>query len=412
MALRTSLACVLLAVVLSTVHAFHTQPLYKCTFNSKYASKVCRHKSERSERMFRMKASKEEPQAQERDPRRERAERLADEMRKELPQLFDLTYEPKWGLYAEKVRFIDPLNEFEGVAKYKSNIKMLKDSPLFGDSKMDLHDAVVQEDGSLITRWTLAMTFKPFPWKPRLLFTGTSQYFMDEAGLVTRHVDKWDSIDQQSPFSQEALGVLIKQMLPDITKQGVQVLKGGNKEDLVYTVVRKTAIMEVRKYAPFEIIQTEDEGVYSRETYEAALDQLRSYRGDALTKPSNKAGTVLPTTDPLLQIDNGSGCTSLAYVHATSKRGKAPQPMDKTLEVKARGSKLVAVYSVRGFGADRTRDEEVVQRYVTSLREAAASEGFKILDDDKFTIASYADGYEVWVRVEAKPEALRVRSER
>ena len=43
---------------------------------------------------------------------------------------------------------------------------MLKDSPLFKDSKMDLHEAVVQPDGSVLTRWTLAMTFKAFPWQP------------------------------------------------------------------------------------------------------------------------------------------------------------------------------------------------------------------------------------------------------
>lgn len=65
-----------------------------------------------------------------------------------------------------QVKFVDPLNEFEGVSKYKSNIKMIKDSPLFQGAKMDLHDAVVQEDSSVITRWTLAMTFKPAPWKP------------------------------------------------------------------------------------------------------------------------------------------------------------------------------------------------------------------------------------------------------
>jgi hypothetical protein len=184
-----------------------------------------------------------------------------------------------------QVKFVDPLNEFEGVSKYQSNIQMLKDSPLFGESKMDLHDAVVQPDGSVITRWTLSMTFKPFPWKPvspscksdgcmyenkktnldlttsfccpqKLLFTGTSQYFVNEAGLVDKHLDKWDSIDQQSPFSMEALSVLVDQMKPDVTKAGVQILKGGALEEIKYTVLRKTKGMEIRRYKSFEIIET------------------------------------------------------------------------------------------------------------------------------------------------------------
>lgn len=342
-----------------------------------------------------------------------RAEKLAEEMRKELPQLFDLNYEPKWYLYDEKVRFVDPLNEFEGVAKYKSNIQMLKDSPLFKGGKMILHDAKVQDDFTLITRWTLTMTFKPFPWQPKLLFTGTSQYYLNEKGLVIKHVDKWDSIDQQNPFSRQALSVLVKQMLPDITKRGVQILKGGANEDLTYTVVRLAPGLEVRKYDPFEVVETEAEGVYSRETYEEAIDKLRAYRGDALTKPSNDAGKVLPVTDPLLQIDNGSGLTSLGYVHSTSMRGQAPRPMDKSLRVQKLGDQLIAVFSVRGFGADRTRNEEVVQKYVQDLKDSASVEGFKVLEGkDAFTLASYADGYEVWVCVEARPEALRVRSER
>eukprot|EP00960_Hanusia_phi_P068455 766851-Hanusia_phi.AAC.1 len=57
----------------------------------------------------------------------------------ELPSLFELSYEPKWNLYDEKVAFRDPLNNFNGIKKYQDNIQMLKDSPLFTDGKMDLH---------------------------------------------------------------------------------------------------------------------------------------------------------------------------------------------------------------------------------------------------------------------------------
>ena len=101
-----------------------------------------------------------------------KAQILAQELKSDLTQMFDLAYEPKWSLYAEDVLFQDPLTRFRGRGKYKDNIQMLKDSPLFTGGKMDLHEVTVVDDTRVDTRWTLSMTFKPFPWQPRLLFTG------------------------------------------------------------------------------------------------------------------------------------------------------------------------------------------------------------------------------------------------
>jgi hypothetical protein len=73
----------------------------------------------------------------------------------------------------------------------------------------------------------------------------------------------------------------------------------------------------------------------------------------------------------------------------------------------------VAVKNVRGFGADRSRSEEIVQTAVKELREAIVREGYAVTGNpDGFIIASYADGYELWLRVEATPDALLVRSDR
>jgi hypothetical protein len=102
-------------------------------------------------------------------------------------QLFDLSYTPKWELYSDNVEFVDPLNKFSGVEGYKGNIQLLKDSPLFKDGEMQLHDTKVVDDETVLTRWTLSMVFKPAPWQPRLSFTGTSEYKLDPAsGLVVK----------------------------------------------------------------------------------------------------------------------------------------------------------------------------------------------------------------------------------
>jgi len=307
---------------------------------------------------------------------------------------------------------VDPLNEFDGVDKYKSNIQMLRDSPLFTAADMTLHDAVPQDDGTVITRWTLGMTFKPFPWQPRLTFTGTSIYYLDNEGKVSKHVDMWDSIDQQSPFSFQALQDLVGQLLPDVTKRGVQAIKGGAVEEITYKVVRRAPGLEIRKYDDFELVETEEEGVYSKETYNEAKNLIRDYHGDALVKATNKNGMMLPTTDPVLQLDIGSGLTNLAYVHATSKRGKAPLPSDDKLTVRSWGDSLVAVKDVRGYGQDRTRSEASVQTNLEELRKAIAGEGYAIGDANKeaFYLANFADGYEMWIKVEPTEASLKCRS--
>jgi hypothetical protein len=68
--------------------------------------------------------------------------------------------------HERQVEFIDPLNKFRGIQKYKDNIQMLKESALFTDASMDLHEARVVDASTVVTSWTLAMTFKAFPWRP------------------------------------------------------------------------------------------------------------------------------------------------------------------------------------------------------------------------------------------------------
>jgi hypothetical protein len=109
-------------------------------------------------------------QSESKSESRSKAEVLAEELKTDLKQMFDLAYEPKWDLYAEDVLFKDPLNKFKGIQKYKDNINMLKDSPLFSGGKMDLHEIKVVDSTRVDTRWTLTMTFKAFPWKPVIPF--------------------------------------------------------------------------------------------------------------------------------------------------------------------------------------------------------------------------------------------------
>jgi hypothetical protein len=95
----------------------------------------------------------------------------------------DQTYE----IYADDVYFKDPLNEFEGIKKYRAMIGFL--GTFFGNVEMDVHD--MRQEGEVIkTEWTLNMT-SPLPWKPRLSIPGWSELKVNDANLIASHVDYW-----------------------------------------------------------------------------------------------------------------------------------------------------------------------------------------------------------------------------
>ena len=56
------------------------------------------------------------------------------------------------------------------------------------------------------TRWTLKVTVKSLPWKPRAKFTGVSIYTLNSAYKIIQQEDYWDSINlnrgKYSPVSR------------------------------------------------------------------------------------------------------------------------------------------------------------------------------------------------------------------
>jgi len=127
----------------------------------------------------------------------------------DLPLMFELDHEPDWSIYTPKVKFTDPITNFTGVAPYKLNIGMLKDSLLFSNGLLQIRSVVPVERKpgawSVVTRFTLSFDARILPWKPRLVFTGTSEYVLDSTGMVYQHIDRWDSIKNQDFLSLEAL---------------------------------------------------------------------------------------------------------------------------------------------------------------------------------------------------------------
>lgn len=112
--------------------------------------------------------------------------------RKDLVEILKEDYQrfpedQSYDIYAEDVYFKDPLNEFNGIKKYRAMIGFL--GTFFSNVEMDVH-GVTQEDNLIKTQWTLNMT-SPLPWKPRLSIPGWSELKVNEQNLISSHVDYW-----------------------------------------------------------------------------------------------------------------------------------------------------------------------------------------------------------------------------
>ncbi|BAY86999.1 hypothetical protein NIES267_65100 [Calothrix parasitica NIES-267] len=92
-----------------------------------------------------------------------------------------------YSIYAEDVYFKDPMNEFNGVERYKLMIKFIQ--TWFVQTKMDLHD-IRREGDTIKTEWTLNWN-TPLPWKPRISIPGWSELGVNSDGLIVSHVDYW-----------------------------------------------------------------------------------------------------------------------------------------------------------------------------------------------------------------------------
>jgi len=92
-----------------------------------------------------------------------------------------------YSIYAEDVYFKDPMNEFNGVERYKLMINFIE--TWFVQIKMDLHDIRMEGD-TIKTEWTLNWN-TPLPWRPRISIPGWSELGVNSDNLIVSHVDYW-----------------------------------------------------------------------------------------------------------------------------------------------------------------------------------------------------------------------------
>ncbi|OVA00522.1 SOUL heme-binding protein [Macleaya cordata] len=170
--------------------------------------------------------------------------RLVEFLYEDLPHLFDDQGIDRT-MYDERVKFRDPITKYDSISGYLFNIALLK--KLF-TPEFQLHYVKQTGPYEITTRWTMVMKFIILPWKPELVFTGTSVMGINpENSKFCSHLDFWDSIENNDYFSFEGLLDVIKQL---------RIYKTPDLESPKYQILKRTANYEVRKYSPFVIVET------------------------------------------------------------------------------------------------------------------------------------------------------------
>ncbi|KAG7652280.1 NTF2-like domain superfamily [Arabidopsis thaliana x Arabidopsis arenosa] len=107
-------------------------------------------------------------------------------LREDLPLLFtkDLNYD----IYRDDITFVDPMNTFSGIDKYKLIFWALRfhGKILFRDISLEIFRVWQPSENMILIRWNLKGVPR-VPWEAKGEFQGTSRYKLDRNGKIYEH---------------------------------------------------------------------------------------------------------------------------------------------------------------------------------------------------------------------------------
>lgn len=297
--------------------------------------------------------------------------------------------------YESVVDFKDPITSFNSLEGYLFNIQFLRRA---FNPKFELHEIWASDDRSVTTRWTMTMDFtltQNLPlinqiFKPTIIFTGTSTYVYNPlSGKICKHIDTWDSIQNQEYFSIEGFQDFFKQILAPYTTPDLETPE--------YTVFKRMSSYEIRRYSPFVVAQcqmTNDLASPSipflptESSSAAAVGAFRQLAGYIFG--SNDKKQVMEMTTPVFSdgermefvIGPSSISTSLspsslaaaAAVSSPSVPSNLPKPLSPLVSTSTRPGGL---YAVSTFGGMPTREEIQGNQY-KALLQVLERDGIKL----------------------------------
>ncbi|KAL1531302.1 hypothetical protein AAHA92_33994 [Salvia divinorum] len=304
-------------------------------------------------------------------PPKSEVQRLVDFLYEDLPHLFDEQgIDPT--VYDHRVKFRDPITKHDTISGYLFNIAMLK--KLF-TPHFQLHSVKQTGPYEITTRWTMVMKFVLLPWKPELVFTGTSVMGINPQNMkFCSHVDYWDSIKNNDYFSVEGL--------VDVAKQ-LWIYKTPDLETPRYCILKRTANYEVRKYDPFIVVETSGDKL-------SGSTGFNSVAGYIFGK--NSAAEKIPMTTPVFTqaLNPEISKVSIQIVLPSDKdMGSLPAPNEAEISLRKVEEGIAAVSKFSG-----KPDEDIVRAKEKALRQNLVSDGLRAKKG--CVLARYNDPGRTW----------------
>uniref|UniRef100_A0A7N0ZT63 SOUL heme-binding protein n=2 Tax=Kalanchoe fedtschenkoi TaxID=63787 RepID=A0A7N0ZT63_KALFE len=297
--------------------------------------------------------------------------RMVQFLYEDLPHLFDDQGIDRTA-YDELVKFRDPITKHDSIDGYLLNIALLK--VLF---KPDFKLHWVKQTGpyEITTRWTMVMTFMLLPWKPELVFTGTSVMGVNpKNGKFCSHVDYWDSIENNEYFSVEGLIDVFKQL---------RYYKTPDLETPKYEILKRTANYEVRKYAPYVVVETNGD----------KLSGSRGFNNVAgfIFGKNSKQEKIAMTTPVFTQTtDTEASNVSIQIVLPSDKEmSSLPVPTEEAVALRKVQGGIAAVTKFSGKAT-----EDVVREKAQILRSSLVKDG--LVPKAGCSFARYNDPGRTW----------------
>ncbi|KAL9224022.1 hypothetical protein vseg_000097 [Gypsophila vaccaria] len=274
--------------------------------------------------------------------------------------------------YDERVKFRDPITKHDTISGYLFNISFLK---MVFQPQFFLHWAKQTGPFEITTRWTMVMRFMPLPWKPELVFTGTSVMGINpETGKFCSHVDYWDSIKNNDYFSLEGLWEVFKQL---------RMYKTPDLETPKYQILRRAADYEVRKYDPFVVVETQGDKL-------SGSGGFNSIAGYIFGKNSKEE--KIPMTTPVFTETNDPEDPKVAIqivIPQDKNLDSLPNPSQEAISLREVEGRIAAALRFSGKPT-----EEVVREKERQLRDSLIRDGLK--PRNGCLLARYNDPGRTW----------------
>ncbi|KAH7280338.1 hypothetical protein KP509_37G062400 [Ceratopteris richardii] len=223
----------------------------------------------------------------------------------------------------------------------------------------------------------MTMQFALLPWRPELVFTGTSVMGINPTtGKFISHVDYWDSIKDNNYFSVEALGDLLKQL---------QYFKTPDLETPKYRVLKRAKIYEVRDYEPFIVVESQGDRFTGSKGFKNVTNYIFG---------ENSTGEKIRMTTPVItstvdSISSTSGVSIQIVLPLKSSLSSLPAPSPGTATLRELPGSFVAAIKFSGEATEElVKDKEVL------LRSALVADG--LCPKPGFMLARYNDPGRTW----------------